>query len=60
MAAESLAARQPAFSFSVALERSFGSSLAGVLQYQIAPPLLRGFGHRELDGLASTSRWAFG
>ena len=45
--------RAASFSFSVALERSFGSSLAGVLQYQIAPPLLRGFGHRELDGVAS-------
>jgi hypothetical protein len=34
---------------SVAVERSFGSGLAGVLQYQISSPLLRGFGHRELD-----------
>jgi hypothetical protein len=40
-------------SFSIAIERSLGSSLAAVLQYQIASPLLRGFGHRELDGVAS-------
>ncbi len=38
---------------SVGVERSFGSSVAGVLQYQISSPLLVGFGHRELDGVAS-------
>jgi hypothetical protein len=38
---------------SIGVERSLGSSLAGVVQYQIAPPLLHGFGHRELDGVAS-------
>jgi hypothetical protein len=38
---------------SIGVERSLGSSLAGLLQYQIAPPLLHGFGHRELDGVAS-------
>lgn len=40
-------------SFGLALERSLGSGLAGVLQYQIASPLLRGFDHRELDWPAS-------
>lgn len=39
--------------FSIALERSFGSSVAGVLQYQVSTPLLQGFRHRELDGVAS-------
>ena len=58
--------RAASFSFSVALERSFGSALAGVFQYQIAPPVLRGFGHRELDGVASNvvfglaGRWGEG
>jgi hypothetical protein len=45
--------REGAAFFSVALERSFGSSVAGVAQYQIASPLLHGFAHRELDGVAS-------
>ena len=39
--------------FAVAVERSLGSSVAGVIQYQIASPLLYGFRHRELDGVAS-------
>ncbi len=39
--------------FSVALERSFGSSVAGVIQYHLSSPLLHGFRHRELDGVAS-------
>ncbi|HUF75549.1 MAG TPA: DUF3187 family protein [Longimicrobiales bacterium] len=38
---------------SVAVERSLGSSVSGVLQWQISTPLLYGFGHRELDGIAS-------
>lgn len=33
----------------IALERSLGGRVAGILQYQISSPLLRGFGHRELD-----------
>jgi len=37
----------------IAAERSLGSSLAGVLEYQITSPLLRGFDHRELDWPAS-------
>jgi hypothetical protein len=39
--------------FGVAAERSLGSSVAAVAQYQIASPLLRGFHHRELDWPAS-------
>jgi hypothetical protein len=39
--------------FSVAVERSLGSSVSGILQYQVSTPLLYGFGHRELDGVAS-------
>ena len=39
--------------FAVAFERSLGSSISGVLQYQVSTPLLYGFGHRELDGVAS-------
>ena len=39
--------------FSIAVERSLGTSVAGVLQYQISSPLLHGFRHRELDGVAS-------
>jgi hypothetical protein len=35
------------------IERSLGSSLAAVLQYQVSSPLLEGFRHRELDGFAS-------
>jgi hypothetical protein len=35
--------------FGVAVERSLGRSLAAVVQYQLATPMLRGFGHRELD-----------
>ena len=37
----------------LAAERSLGASLAAIVQYQIASPLLRGFGHRELDWPAS-------
>lgn len=37
----------------LAVERSLGSSVAAVLQYHVASPLLHGFGHRELDGVAS-------
>jgi hypothetical protein len=36
-----------------AVERSLGRSLAAVLQYQLASPVLRGFRHRELDGPSS-------
>lgn len=38
---------------SVALERSLGSSVAGIVQYQVSSPLLHGFRHRELDGVSS-------
>lgn len=44
--------------FTFAAERSLGSSLAGVLEYQITSPLLRGFHHRELDW--PTSNLLFG
>ena len=37
----------------IAAERSLGSSVAAVVQYQLASPLLHGFEHRELDGLSS-------
>ena len=37
----------------VAVERSLGASLAGVLQYHVSTPVLQGFRHRELDGVAS-------
>jgi hypothetical protein len=33
----------------LAVERSLGSRLAAIVQYQLATPMLRGFGHRELD-----------
>jgi Protein of unknown function (DUF3187) len=33
----------------IGAERSLGSSLAGVVEYQISSPILRGFHHRELD-----------
>jgi hypothetical protein len=33
----------------VAVERSLGRSFAAIVQYQLATPMLRGFGHRELD-----------
>jgi hypothetical protein len=52
--------------FSIGVERSLGSSLGAVLQYQISSPLLRGFRHRELDGVASNivfglaGRWGEG
>lgn len=39
--------------FGVAVERSLGRSSAVVLQYQLATPMLLGFGHRELDWPAS-------
>lgn len=42
----------------VAAERSLGSSLAAILEYQITSPLLRGFHHRELDW--PTSNLLFG
>lgn len=32
-----------------AVERSLGRSVAAILQYQLAWPMLEGFGHRELD-----------
>jgi hypothetical protein len=35
--------------FGVAVERSIGRSFAAIVQYQLATPMLRGFGHRELD-----------
>jgi len=35
--------------FTVAIERSLGSSLSGIFQYQFATPALQGFNHRELD-----------
>ena len=38
--------------FAVAVERSLGSGVSGVLQYQASTPLLYGFRHRELDGMA--------
>jgi hypothetical protein len=38
--------------FGVAVERSLGPDLAAVVQYQVATPMLLGFGHRELDGPA--------
>jgi hypothetical protein len=37
----------------LAAERSLGSSMAAVVQYQVSTPLLRGFDHRELDWPAS-------
>lgn len=50
----------------VAAERSLGSSVSAVAQYQVASPLLRGFDHRELDWPASNlvlglaGRWGEG
>jgi hypothetical protein len=35
--------------FGVAIERSLGRSVAAIVQYQLSTPMLRGFGHRELD-----------
>jgi hypothetical protein len=35
--------------FGVAAERSLASGVAAVVQYQLSSPVLRGFGHRELD-----------
>ena len=35
--------------FGLAAERSLGASLAAIVQYQVASPLLRGFEHREID-----------
>jgi len=35
--------------FGVAVERSIHRSFAAIVQYQLATPVLRGFGHRELD-----------
>jgi hypothetical protein len=35
--------------FGVALERSLGRGVAAVVQYQLSTPMLRGFGHREVD-----------
>jgi len=41
---------RPASTFlSVGVERSLGSSVAALFQYQISTPSLRGFDHRELD-----------
>jgi hypothetical protein len=39
--------------FGLAIERSLGRSIGAVVQYQIASPMLRGFDHRELDGVSS-------
>jgi len=39
--------------FALALERSLGSGVAAVVQYQVSTPLLDGFDHRELDWPAS-------
>lgn len=53
-------------SFGVAAERSLGSNVAAIAQYQIASPVLRGFDHRELDWPASNlvlglaGRWGEG
>jgi hypothetical protein len=35
--------------FGMAVERSLGQSVSALLQYQLTTPLLKGFGHRELD-----------
>jgi hypothetical protein len=35
--------------FGVAVERSLGRRIAAIVQYQLATPMLVGFGHRELD-----------
>ncbi len=53
-------------SFGVAAERSLGSNVAAIAQYQIASPVLAGFDHRELDWPASNlvlglaGRWGEG
>jgi hypothetical protein len=39
--------------FGAAAERSLGGSVAALVQYQVASPVLRGFAHRELDWPAS-------
>jgi hypothetical protein len=39
--------------FGVAAERALGESLAALVQYQLASPVLAGFEHRELDWPAS-------
>ncbi|MDH3208537.1 MAG: hypothetical protein OEO79_18200, partial [Gemmatimonadota bacterium] len=43
------AVRDQAIFFSFAVERSLGSSLAGIFQYQVTSPALQGFDDRELD-----------
>jgi Protein of unknown function (DUF3187) len=45
--------RNESYFLTLAAERSLGSSVAGVLEYQIQSPLLRGFHERELDWAAS-------
>ena len=39
--------------FGFAVERSLGRNVSAVAQYQLATPMLLGFGHRELDWPAS-------
>jgi hypothetical protein len=39
--------------FGFAVERALGESVAALVQYQLASPVLRGFEHRELDWPAS-------
>jgi hypothetical protein len=39
----------PSVFFSFAVERSLGSSVAGIFQYQLSTPALRGYDDRELD-----------
>ena len=39
--------------FGLAVERAIGRSVSAIVQYQVGTPMLRGFGHRELDWPAS-------
>ena len=42
--------RDRAYHALLGVERSIGSSVAAIVQYQVSTPLMASFGHRELDG----------
>lgn len=45
--------RDRAYHGLMGVERSLGSSVAAVIQYQVSSPLMASFGHRELEGLSA-------